>query len=109
MGAWESPHTAEHANDSTHPSSSYWDWSTPQEEKQQQSSFVCALLEYEKARLMLSVDHHQELLENCKARVVGESLTKSSSDDYWMESSEISTPAVNYWDWSSQPLAAKPV
>ena len=105
---WESPVTAEHTSDLSHPSMKYWDWET----KDIESPLVEFLRKYEAAREVLAVAHVEaQLKEAASTEIECEVSNSESSSDYWQWSESLgdnywaTTPQVavstgsSYWDW----------
>jgi hypothetical protein len=91
--SWVSPVHASHVGDKSHPVANYWDW-----ESETTTSPIASIMEYERARKMLSVEHLVlTLLAN---PVVEEQRCEPESNAYW-EWSE--TLGDDYWDAPLQP------
>jgi hypothetical protein len=88
--AWESPVSASHVNDASHPNADYWTWNV------EKKSPVDAIMEYEAARQMLSVAH---IVRNLQSQQLVDSPTCADSDDYWNEPEDLGDC---YWDAAPQ-------
>jgi hypothetical protein len=88
--AWESPVSASHVNDASHPNVDYWTWNV------EKKSPVDSIMECEAARQMLSVAH---IVGNLQSQQLVDTPTSAASDDYWNEAEDLGDC---YWDDAPQ-------
>jgi hypothetical protein len=91
--SWVSPVHASHVEDKSHPVANYWDWDS----EKTTSSQIAAIMEYERARKMLSVDY---MVMTLLANPVKEQCCEPEPNAYWQWSDRLGD---DYWDAPVQP------
>jgi len=110
---------APHLKDDTHPANSYWDWDD-EPTQQNKDSVIERIVEEEKIRQVLSVDHmiQNTIRANLKNEEEQTEMVEESADDYWempgdadenassspvvaaQHTLDASHPKNSYWDWT---------
>ena len=92
--SWVSPVHASHVEDKSHPVANYWDWKS-----ETMTSPIAAIMEYERARKILSVDC---MVLTLLANPVEEQCSEPERSAYWLWSDSLGD---DYWDAPVQPSA----
>jgi hypothetical protein len=90
--SWVSPVHASHVDDKSHPVANYWDW-----ESEKTASPFASIMEYERARKILSVDY---MVLALLANPVEEQCCEPKPNSYWQWSDSLGD---DYWDATLQP------
>ena len=93
--SWESPVTASHLNDASHPQANYWDWETTTE-SEKKKNMIAQFKAYEHARQLLTSEHIVELLQK-QQPIESVLAAPEKSDEYWTWSESLGDV---YWDES---------
>jgi hypothetical protein len=96
---------AAHTCDSSHTSNKYWDWPTVDEAEKEKQDIIDSIVEEEKARKLLSIEHVEDNLQtndNSKSQLI---YAEPTDNDYWCDGNEDRATAnkptnmQSYWDW----------